>query len=160
MLRRLVFPSLVYSCRRKGRNKRFIGYLKPRPPTVVHPDKQFTVSGKSDRRCEILMSIGRYERSSVYNSSRLRLINTETGHWNLMQHSRRVSAQDRGNVVSVALPSRINFCIMDRMYLLIILTLQLAGVLCANENNVLRDYFAFRKVKRVVGFSCGNVESA
>ena len=49
---------------------------------------------------------------------------------------------------------------MDRMYLLIILTAQLAGVLCVNENNVIRDYFGFRKVKRVVGFSCGNVESA
>ncbi|XP_076664876.1 ionotropic receptor 75a-like [Andrena cerasifolii] len=48
---------------------------------------------------------------------------------------------------------------MDRIYLLIVLTLQLAGVLCVNENNVIRDYFAFRKVKRVVGFSCGNVEN-
>ncbi|XP_078050358.1 ionotropic receptor 75a [Augochlora pura] len=35
---------------------------------------------------------------------------------------------------------------------------QLICVLCADEQEIIRDYFTFRKVKRVVGFSCGTLE--
>ncbi|XP_015437659.1 PREDICTED: uncharacterized protein LOC107192800 [Dufourea novaeangliae] len=48
---------------------------------------------------------------------------------------------------------------MNRIYILLLLIVQLTGVLCANENNIIRDYFAFKKVKRIVGFSCGDLEN-
>ncbi|XP_076647399.1 ionotropic receptor 75a-like isoform X1 [Halictus rubicundus] len=36
---------------------------------------------------------------------------------------------------------------------------QLTRVLCADENEIIRDYFSFKKVKRVAGFSCGTLEN-
>ncbi|XP_017752453.1 PREDICTED: glutamate receptor ionotropic, kainate 1-like [Eufriesea mexicana] len=48
---------------------------------------------------------------------------------------------------------------MNQAYFLLLLTLQLTAILCVNENNIIRDYFAFRKVERIVGFSCDNIEN-
>ncbi|XP_034195536.2 uncharacterized protein LOC117611629 [Osmia lignaria lignaria] len=48
---------------------------------------------------------------------------------------------------------------MNCVYLLLLSTVQLTAVYCANENYIIRDYFAFRKVGRIVGFSCDNVEN-
>ncbi|XP_076231263.1 uncharacterized protein LOC143177283 [Calliopsis andreniformis] len=48
---------------------------------------------------------------------------------------------------------------MNRLSLLVFLMAKLVIILCDKERNIIRDYFAFRKVKRVVGFSCGDMES-
>ncbi|XP_076766931.1 ionotropic receptor 75a-like [Xylocopa sonorina] len=48
---------------------------------------------------------------------------------------------------------------MNQVYLLFLLAVQLTAILCTNENYIIRDYFTFRKVQRVVGFSCDSVES-
>ncbi|XP_033351198.1 ionotropic receptor 75a-like [Bombus vosnesenskii] len=48
---------------------------------------------------------------------------------------------------------------MNRVYFSLLLIVQLIAILCANENNFIRDYFAFRKVERIVGFSCDNMEN-
>nr|XP_033320763.1 ionotropic receptor 75a-like [Megalopta genalis] len=50
---------------------------------------------------------------------------------------------------------------IDKMNLVnvwLLLLPQLISVLCADEQEIIRDYFTFRKVKRVVGFSCGTLE--
>ncbi|XP_043262983.1 ionotropic receptor 75a-like [Colletes gigas] len=47
---------------------------------------------------------------------------------------------------------------MNRAYLTLLLIVQLSGILCVYENDIIRDYFKFKKVKRIVGFSCGDVE--
>lgn len=48
---------------------------------------------------------------------------------------------------------------MNRMCFLVLLIVKIVIISCADERNVIRDYFAYRKVKRIVGFSCGDVES-
>ncbi|CAD1469411.1 unnamed protein product, partial [Heterotrigona itama] len=48
---------------------------------------------------------------------------------------------------------------MNRAYILLLLMVQLIATLCVNENSIIRDYFAFRKVRRIVGFSCDNAEN-
>ncbi|CAK9825255.1 Ionotropic receptor 75a [Anthophora retusa] len=48
---------------------------------------------------------------------------------------------------------------MNRACFFLFLTVQLTATLCANENEIIRDYFAFKKVERIVGFSCDNVEN-
>ncbi|CAK9805090.1 Ionotropic receptor 75a [Anthophora plagiata] len=48
---------------------------------------------------------------------------------------------------------------MNRACFFLFLTVQLTATLCANENDIVRDYFAFKKVERIVGFSCDNVEN-
>lgn len=49
---------------------------------------------------------------------------------------------------------------MNRAYFLLLLIAQLIVAFCVNENNVIRDYFTYRKVEQIVGFSCDNLESA
>ncbi|XP_043793608.1 ionotropic receptor 75a-like [Apis laboriosa] len=48
---------------------------------------------------------------------------------------------------------------MNRAYFLLLLIAQLIVTFCVNENNIIRDYFTFRKVERIVGFSCDNLEN-
>ncbi|XP_012138588.2 ionotropic receptor 75a-like [Megachile rotundata] len=48
---------------------------------------------------------------------------------------------------------------MNRVLLLFLQILQFNIIYCTNENHVIRDYFAFRKVERIVGFSCDDMEN-
>ncbi|XP_017797560.1 PREDICTED: uncharacterized protein LOC108578694 [Habropoda laboriosa] len=48
---------------------------------------------------------------------------------------------------------------MNRACFLLFLTVQLTATSSANENDIIRDYFAFKKVERIVGFSCDNMEN-
>ncbi|XP_076295305.1 ionotropic receptor 75a-like [Lasioglossum baleicum] len=48
---------------------------------------------------------------------------------------------------------------MNPVNIFVFLLPQLTGVLCVDENEIIRDYFSFKKVSRVVGFSCETLES-
>lgn len=47
----------------------------------------------------------------------------------------------------------------SEMYVQNIFYLQLIVTSCASNIDIIRDYFIFKNVSRVAGFSCGNIES-
>ncbi|XP_026673942.1 ionotropic receptor 75a-like isoform X2 [Ceratina calcarata] len=48
---------------------------------------------------------------------------------------------------------------MNRVCFLLLLTMQLPTTFCVNENHIIRDYFAFRKVQRIMAFSCNTADN-